>query len=85
MIGKKFYDITDPTTLPGDPIEYKAIPKPAPILCDVGENETETVVFCVESQKKLFEQLQKVSLVKQSYSTVKTVKIKILKTSYNKV
>jgi len=58
MIGKKFYDITDPTTLPvanlGDPIEYKAIPKPAPILCDVGENETETVVFCVESQKKLF-------------------------------
>jgi len=63
---KEYYDITDPTALPvakfGDPLEYKAPPKPVPILCDVCEDGTEAAVFCVESQKKLCEQHHKVSL-----------------------
>jgi len=67
VCSKEFYDITDPTTLPvaklGDVLEYKAPPKPAPILCDVCEDGTEAVVFCVESEKKLCEQHQQVSCV----------------------
>jgi len=47
----------------GDVLEYKAPPKPPPILCDVCEDGTEAVVFCVESEKKLCEQHQQVSYV----------------------
>jgi len=64
---KKYYEITDPTTLPvarfGDPLKYEALPKPVAIPCDVCEDGTGAVVFCVESEKKLCEQHQQVSYV----------------------